>query len=144
MRREVLHFHDERRSWWQDIGAVRARLPCTELIVAESGGRIVGTVTFYPDATRVDGVGWPAGWAGIRLLGVVPKARGQGIGHALTEECLMRARRHGAAVIGLHTNDWMRVARDMYERRGFQRVPQFDFQPIPEVTVIAYRLPLSD
>ena len=128
------------RTYWRDIGDVRGRLPCTELIVAELADRIVGTVTLYPEGTRAENGGWPAGWAGIRLLGVVPEARGHGIGRALTEECLDRARRHGAAVIGLHTIDWMRVARGMYERMGFQRVPEHDFRPVPDLTVLAYRL----
>ena len=76
------------------------------------------------------------------MLGVVLEARGQGIGRALTEECLGRARRHGAAVIGLHTDAWMRVARGMYERMGFQWVPEHDFRPVPDLTVLAYRLTL--
>lgn len=134
------------RAWhayWQDIGDVRGRLPVTELIVATLDDRIVGTVTFYPDGTRAEGAGWPVGWAGLRLLGVLPQARGQGIGRALTEECLLRARRCGAAVIGLHTSDDMCVARDMYERMGFQRVPQHDFWPTPDFTVMAYQLALA-
>lgn len=130
------------RAYWQDIGDVRGRRPVTELIVAELADRIVGTVTLYPDGSLAQDAGWPAGWAGIRLLGVVPEARGQGIGRALTEECLGRARRHGASMIGLHTNDWMRVARGMYERIGFQRIPAHDFQPVPDITVLAYQRPL--
>lgn len=127
------------RAYWQDIGDVRSRLPCTELIVAELVGRIVGTVTLYPDGTRAQGAGWPAGWAGIRLLGVIPEARGQGIGRALTEECLHRAHHHGASAIGLHTNEWMRVAQGMYQRMGFQRIPEHDFHPVSSLTVLAYR-----
>lgn len=61
------------RAYWRDIGDVRGRLSCAELIVAELAGRIVGTVTMYPDGTRVKGAGWPTGWAGVRLLGVVPE-----------------------------------------------------------------------
>lgn len=129
--------------YWQDIGDVRARLPCTELIVAELAGWIVGTITFYPDGTRAEGDGWPAGWAGIRLLGVLPEARGQGIGRALTEECLHRARQHGTSLIGLHTNQWMRVAQGMYQRMGFQRVPEHGFHPTPDLTVLAYRRTLG-
>lgn len=130
-------------AYWQDIGDVQGRLAYTELIVAELAGKTVGTVTYYPDGGRVRGNGWPLGWAGIRLLGVVPDARGQGIGRALTEECLHRARRGNASVIGLHTNDWMRVARGMYERMGFQRIPEHDFQPVSDLTVLAYRLTLA-
>lgn len=134
------------RAWhayWQDIGEVRRRLSCTELIVAEFADEIIGTVTLYPDGTRAEGHGWPTGWAGIRLLGVVPEARGQGIGRALTEECLDRARRHGVSVIGLHTNDWMRVAQGMYERMGFQRVPEHDFSLAPDLIILAYRLTIA-
>src|SRR4029453_7697332 len=61
-----------------------------ELLVAEPGGRVVGTVTFYPDAAGEE-LGWPAGWAGLRALGVEPRARGLGIGLALLEACLERA-----------------------------------------------------
>lgn len=131
-------------AYWQDIGDVHNRLPYTELIVAELDGKMVGTVTFYPDGARAQGNGWPPGWTGIRLLAVAPDARGQGIGRALTEECLKRARRHNASVIALHTNDWMQVARGMYERMGFQRVPEHDFHPLPDLTVLAYRLTIAE
>jgi hypothetical protein len=36
----------------------------------------------------------------------------------------------------------MAVARAMYERMGFVRAPEFDFQPAPETVVMAYRLDL--
>lgn len=129
-------------AYWRDVGDVRGRLDDTELIVAECGGRIDGAVTFYPDGSRSQQNRWPAGWAAIPLLAVLPEARGQGIGRALTEECLSRARRYGAMAIGLHTSNWMRIAKGMYERIGFQRVPEFDFRPVPEEIALAYKLDL--
>ena len=36
----------------------------------------------------------------------------------------------------------MNVARAMYERIGFVRVPELDFFPMPTFRVMAYRLPL--
>jgi hypothetical protein len=30
----------------------------------------------------------------------------------------------------------------MYERIGFERIPEFDFHPAPDTTVFAYRLDL--
>jgi hypothetical protein len=34
------------------------------------------------------------------------------------------------------------VAKRMYEKMGFRRMPEFDFHPRPEVVVMAYRLDL--
>lgn len=73
---------------------------------------------------------------------MLPEARGLGIGRALTLECLRRARRLGAATVGLHTTDWMHVAQKMYERTGFRRAPELDFRHVSEVNVKAYRLDL--
>lgn len=126
----------------QDIGDVWSRLPDAELILAEEDGRVLGAVTFFPDGTRAENGGWPQGWSGIRLLAVLPEARRRGIGRALTEECLRRARAIGSSAMGLHTTEFMAVAKGMYERMGFERVPEHDFHPGSGTHVIAYRLAL--
>ncbi|MFA5891728.1 MAG: GNAT family N-acetyltransferase [Actinomycetota bacterium] len=125
-----------------DIVDVRARLADSVLIVAEQGGRLAGSVTYYPPRPTGTGENWPPGWAGIRLLGVSPEARGRGIGRALTEECVARARGVGASTIGLHTTSLMVTARGMYERMGFRRVPEHDFLVTDDFIVMAYRLDL--
>ena len=118
---------------------VKGRILESDQIVAEEQGQLVGAVTLYLDGTRVS---WPPGWSGVRLLGVPPEHRGKGIGRALMDECLRRCRAAGIATIGLHTTEAMAVAKMMYERMGFLRVPQFDHRPAPEVVVMAYRLDL--
>ena len=128
-------------SYLQDAMDVHSRVGEAELIVAEMDGNVVGTVTFYPEGSRSAGEGWPHGWAGIRLLAVLPNSRGLGIGRALTQECLRRCRKRGIATIGLHTTESMSIARSMYERMGFVREPEFDFRPSEEV-VMGYRLDL--
>jgi hypothetical protein len=60
-----------------DILDVEGRLGAGRVLVASHGGRVVGTVTFYADA-GLEGFGWPAGWAGLRALGVERSARGAG------------------------------------------------------------------
>ena len=125
-----------------EIRDVRSRLAESTLILAEDTGGIVGAVTYYSDATKEPHAPWPAGWANLRLLAVAPSARGKGIGRALTEECLRRARAAGRTAIGLHTTRMMEVARAMYERMGFVRIPEFDFAPMPDFVVMAYRRPL--
>ena len=114
-----------------------------EVIVAELGNELVGSVLLFPPASDAyggqDGQDWPE----LRLLSVKPDARGQGIGTLLMEECILRARRSGANVLGLHTGDSMVVALPMYERRGFVRTPAFDFD-VPEGELVkAYRLDLT-
>jgi ribosomal protein S18 acetylase RimI-like enzyme len=126
----------------EEIRDVRSRLGASTLIVAEQHDRVAGAVTYYPHAGRDGNTSWPPGWASLRLLGVHPSARGSGIGRLLTTECIRRARDAGRLAIGLHTTTLMAVARAMYERMGFVRVPEFDFQPVPDFTVMAYRLEL--
>ena len=127
----------------RDIADVRGRLPDSRLIVALEDGKVAGAVTYYPPRPAGTGEGWPAGWAGVRLLAVAPHARGRGYGRLLMEECLRRAREDGASVLGLHTTELMAVARGMYERMGFRRAPEYDFHPTPTFVVMAYRLDLG-
>ena len=130
------------REYEDEIRDVRRRLAEATLIVAEDGSRLAGAVTLYPDATKEPHAAWPASWANFRLLAVDPTARGRGIGRLLTEECIRRARRARRAALGLHTTHLMDVARAMYERMGFVRVPELDFFPVPQFRVMAYRLTL--
>jgi ribosomal protein S18 acetylase RimI-like enzyme len=134
--------HEAWESYLEDIMNVRSRANMADLIVAELGQKLVGTVTLYLNASESLREMWPENWAGIRLLAVHPEFRGNGIGRALMEECLRRCREHGVHTIGLHTSEIMNVARHMYERMGFKRAPEFDFFPQPHTIVLAYRLDL--
>jgi GNAT superfamily N-acetyltransferase len=115
-----------------------------EVIVAELGGELVGSVLLFP--AKSDAYGdWVerASWPELRLLAVKPSARGQGIGALLTNECILRARQAGAAALGLHTSESMVVALPMYERRGFVHIPELDFNVDGGEVVKAYRLDLA-
>jgi GNAT superfamily N-acetyltransferase len=79
-----------------EIVGVRGRLGDSELIVAERAGRLVGTIGFYPDASRSAVERWPERWASIRTLAVRADARRQGLGEALVRECVRRARERKA------------------------------------------------
>lgn len=115
------------------------------LLVAEHDRRVVGTVTFYEDAAA-EGLGWPAGWAGLRALGVDPAARRLGAGRALMDACLEQAQAVRAPVLCLHTAAFMTAAVAIYEAMGFRRAPGFDFEVpaggAPPVAILAYRLDL--
>jgi ribosomal protein S18 acetylase RimI-like enzyme len=105
-----------------------------QVLVARVGRQVAGTVTFFADASD-QGHGWPADWAGVRAIAVDPAFRGLGIARRLMDESLRRADATGAAVIGLHTASFMASAVRLYEGLGFQRVPEFDFDPAAQVGV---------
>lgn len=133
----------EWKMYLHNIMDVRSRLAEAQLIVAEVDGRVAGTATLYIDGGHAQEAGWPQGWAGVRILAVHTAYRGRGIGRKLMDECVRRCRERGISTIGLHTTEAMDIARRMYERMGFVRVPEFDFHPAPGIVVMAYRLDLK-
>ncbi len=128
----------------QNILDVRSRMTESELLIAVEDGEIVGSATFYPARIRRTQSEWPLEWTGARLIAVLPERRGRGIGKALVEECIRRSHDQNAVAFALHTTPYMELARCMYERMGFVRVPQYDFHPRPELTVMAFKYDLSD
>ncbi len=125
----------------RDIVDVEGRLLVSELIVAELEGHLAGAVTYFPDTSSAQ-ESWPPSWASLRLLAVKPESRGQGIGKALMNECIRRCRESGVATLGLHTVEFMEVARKLYENMGFVRVTDLDIEPGAGITIMAYRLDL--
>jgi ribosomal protein S18 acetylase RimI-like enzyme len=56
------------------------------------------------------------------------------------QECVQRARHSGARALALHTADVKNAAKRLYERMGFQRAPELDFEPAPGVRAKGYLL----
>lgn len=107
---------------WQEfrgkIGKMAALAESAEIIVAEMGAHIIGAVVYVgPNKPRAD-MFYPE-WAIIRMLVVSPDARGQGVGRALTEACLIRAKRDQAETVALHTSEIMHAALHIYRKLGF-------------------------
>jgi len=135
-------------AWAGLEGAMRSALGSderVERIVVERDGTLVGSVMLYPAAADAYGGAVERGSSPeVRLLAVAPEARGVGVGQALMAECVRRARRAGATELGVHTSESMQIAMRMYERMGFLRAPDHDFQPPGAELVKAYRLALCD
>ncbi len=107
------------------------------------GGQLLGTVTVAtrggPYAEQADD-----GDAVIRMLVTAPQARGRGVGTLLVQACLDAARADGCRRVRLSTQPEMAAAHRLYERFGFRRTPQDDWQPHPGLLLLTYRLELAD
>ena len=116
-----------------------ARAEKAELMVAvDDADRILGTVTYAPyGSPYAEHTDSPEG-AAFRMLVVDPAARGRGVGEALVEWCLTRARDSGVRTLRLSTQAGMVAAGRLYLRLGFVRTPQRDWSPEPDVDLITY------
>jgi GNAT superfamily N-acetyltransferase len=124
----------------------RAHTPATSVFTAVSdSGEVLGTVNFFTDM-RQYGSGGAANSisnaAGIRYLVVKPERRGCGIGRSLTAYCISLARDLGKSAMILHTTKAMPTAWAMYERMGFLRCAELDFQQ-GALEVFGFRLDLA-
>jgi predicted N-acetyltransferase YhbS len=130
----------------EGILAALAAVQPAKQIVAEQNSEIIGSVLLYPRGTviTIPGGAITLRWPEVRLLAVAPAARRQGVGAALMQECVQRARQSGARALALHTADVRNAATRLYERMGFQRAPELDFEPTPGVTAEGYLLALEE
>ena len=130
--------------YWHHLGVTLEEKGPVERIVAVDTTGIVGSVLLYPPlANAYTGVAANALAPEVRLLAVLPRARGQGVGAALMDECVHRARHMGAHLLGLHTMDVMQAAVRVYEGMGFVHTPALDFRPTEGVLVKGYSLRLD-
>jgi DNA-binding MarR family transcriptional regulator/GNAT superfamily N-acetyltransferase len=80
--------------------------------IAERDGENVGSVFVAKDPTR-------PGVAKLRMLLVLPSARGLGIGKRLVDECTRFAREAGYHTLSLWTNSVLTTARQIYADAGY-------------------------
>jgi ribosomal protein S18 acetylase RimI-like enzyme len=124
----------------RDVGR-RAATSCVMVAVGPSDA-LLGGVTYVSGPDDPYSEELHEGEAGMRMLAVDPASQGRGVGRALVEWCLDRARRDGRRQMVLHTAEFMPAAVRLYERIGFRRAPELDFSPVPGVDLIAYTFTL--
>ncbi|KFF99963.1 acetyltransferase [Streptomyces scabiei] len=128
-----------------ELRDVAKRAAEADVLVALADGRVLGGVTFVPAGGPMADIA-AAGEAEIRMLAVAPEARGRGVGEALVRACVERARTvEGCVRVVLSTQRTMRAAHRIYERLGFTRTPERDWNPLPDVfdiSLLTYELTL--
>jgi len=103
---------------------------------------VLGTVTMCRDGSPWREIAL-ADEGEFRMLAVAPHAQGQGIGEALARHVIDRFREEGATAVVLSSTPLMAAAHRLYERLGFGRCPQRDWEPMPGVRLLPFRLELG-
>jgi len=122
---------------------VASRAAATELLVAvdPTSHEVLGGVSFVAPGTSYVAVSRP-GEGEFRLLAVAPEARHCGIGEALVQACLDRATQLGLDGMAITTQPNMQAAHRLYQRMGFTRAPDRDWEPVPGVPLWTFVKPL--
>lgn len=109
------------------------------VLVAEEGGRAVGTIALVPfGATGSEA--WIPGSVGLRLLAIDTRLQGRGLSKALLDEAERRARAGGATAACLHVRREAEGVARLYTARGYRREPAADLDFLPQVFLEAYVL----
>ena len=135
---------------YQELGFLSASSAYTEtlrtlggdILVADDGGTVAGTValqTWGPSSEVARG----PDEIEMRAFAVAPAAQGRGVGRALVDAAVERARAAGLRHLVLSTQPGMLAAQRIYRAAGFERLPDRDWSPVPGLVLLAFGLRLS-
>ena len=93
-------------------------LKIANCFVCIDNNKIIGVAYVIPSGNPTDL--FKSDWSYIRMVGVNPKYRGQGIAKRLTQMCIDFAKQSNEKTIALHTSEFMDAARHIYESKGFK------------------------
>ncbi|MFE4974674.1 GNAT family N-acetyltransferase [Kitasatospora sp. NPDC056651] len=112
-----------------------------ELLVAvdAAGAGVLGCVTFAVGGTEWADIADPREGE-IRMLATAAASRGRGVGEALVRASVARSRELGLAGMAFSTQPTMTTAHRVYERTGFRRTPERDWEPIPGMRLMVYTM----
>lgn len=125
---------DQRDLLYQRVRATTTEPGTGTVIVAVAGARVVGSVVYNGPAAGQHPL-FDGDWAFFRSIGVDAAWGGQGIGRRLVAACIDRARRDGAAWLGLYAADANTVAVRLYRSMGFRETGE-----APSYWGVAYRV----
>jgi ribosomal protein S18 acetylase RimI-like enzyme len=135
------HVHEP--DYEAELADVGYRAKVAVVLAAVEGDEVLGGVTYVGDAGSPLAEHPVRGAASIRMLAVAPSAQGRGVGEALTRACIDRAQAEGKTEVVLHSTTWMTTAHRLYGRLGFVRDETHDWEPVPGIKLLFFRLPLN-
>jgi ribosomal protein S18 acetylase RimI-like enzyme len=100
-----------------------------------------GTVTYCQPGSRYAELS-VNGEAEFRMLAVDSRYRSRGVGKALVRACGARAQAAGCRRLVCCSRPDMHTAHHLYERLGFVRAPDLDWEPVSGFLLLGYALAL--
>jgi GNAT superfamily N-acetyltransferase len=126
----------------RDVSA-RVTAGCEVMVAVAPDGSLAGGVTYGGDRQNQFAEFEDPEAAGFRMLAVSPSHQRSGAGTALTAWCIDRARSTARNRIIISSTQWMTTAHRIYERKGFVRMPELDWSPVPGFVLMTFVLELS-
>jgi GNAT superfamily N-acetyltransferase len=114
-----------------NVGSLTEKTGTKLLIALSENDELCGAVVYFSNMQQYASGGDEIDIlhaSGIRLLAVNQKARGQGVGKSLTHACIQIAKDKKHTQVILHSTKVMQVAWAMYEKIGFERFEDIDFE----------------
>jgi GNAT superfamily N-acetyltransferase len=128
--------------YYEELRDVAGRVDGAEVWVAVDGSAVLGTVTWAPIESPHREVA-ADDEAEFRMLAVDPAAQGHGVGRALLDAVVDRARAEGFRRVVLSTADWSTRAHRLYDESGFVHLPERDWPVYPHLVLRVYALELD-
>lgn len=125
----------------RDAAARHAAGGAWQLVAVDADGTVVGAAVYTVAGSAFADIARDSE-AELRMLATAKTARGRGIGQALVQHCLHRARAEGRAALVLSTKPEMAAAQRLYARLGFERIPERDWEYAPGKALLTFRLAL--
>lgn len=134
--------HDGYLDFVRDV-ARRAAI-CPVLVAVDEDGRVLGGVTYVPGPGTPYSESETDGEASFRMLAVDPTGgQGRGVGRALVQACIDRARADDRSRLVLLSRPRMIAAHGLYLSMGFRRAAARDCEPEPGIDLLGFEIDLA-
>ena len=112
------------------------------LLVAVDGDQLLGTVTFVPEGGPLSEIADARREPSSGCSRSPPPPRAAGSAPRCCSACSTTAARRAGTAVVCSSQPSMRAAHTIYERLGFERLPERDWSPVPDVDLLAFRVAL--